>query len=162
MAVENPATDEAKITSLLGQLGVDLRTDDADYADAIADAVDAGTAELWGFLGARYAAADLADSTWAQWHATWFAIRHLCQRRINDVPESVAKECDRREKQLALVRDGKAKAPFLPNARRPVAVSGYHVDLNRVNNQVRVDRNRSTGVQKDYRRRTDPGAPDGG
>jgi hypothetical protein len=62
------------------------------------------------------------------WHATWFAVRALCRRRLNDVPKSVDEEWARRQKQLELVQQNKARAPGLANSRRPAAVTSYHVD----------------------------------
>ncbi len=162
MAVENPATTEALIVKLLGQLGVDLRLDDSvDAADDLAAAVDIGTTDLWFYLAARYAATDIAASTWAQWHATYFAVRFLCERRNNDVPTALEKACKRREDQLLLIQKGKAHAPYLANSRRPAAVTTYHVDGRRYNNQERVDTNRSTGKAKGYVRPTDTTSPDG-
>lgn len=159
MAVEYPYTTAERVTKLAGQLGVDLRLDDSADADADLEwAVDTSTAELEFYL-ARYAQVDCAASEWVIAHATYFAVRVLCQRRLNDVPESVEKEWVRREKQLMLVQQRKADAPRLARSRRPVAVTNYVVDLRRFNNQVRVDRTKSTGVAKDYRR-PDAHAPD--
>jgi hypothetical protein len=59
-----------------------------------------------------------------------------------------------------LVRQRKAKAPRLAKSRRPATVSNYHVDQRKFNNQVRVDKSRSTGVAQDYRRVVDDTATD--
>lgn len=161
--VDTPYTTEALITRLIGQLGLDLRADDSPDIDTatdyMEDAIDTGSADLDFFLS-RYAAADIASNNWCQQHATWFAVRRWCLRRLNDVPKSVLDECKRREDQLMLVLQGKVPAPRLARSRRPVAVTNYHADQRRFNNQVRVDRNRSTGVAKDYRRVDDPSSPD--
>ncbi len=161
MAVEYPYTTEALITSLAGQLALDLRLDDsADAADDLEFAIDEASAQVGFYLQDRYSDADAAQNRWAQGHATYFAVMVLCQRRLNDVPESVAKEWARREKQLMLVAERKLKVPGLAASRRPVAVTNYHVDLRRFNNNVRVDRSKSTGIAQDYRRPTDDTAPD--
>jgi phage gp36-like protein len=163
MAAEYPFTTEAQITSIAGQLALDLRLDDsADAASDLADAIDQATWDVYGYLYPRYSDSLAAENGWVQWHAAWLAVRALCIRRLNDVPESVAKECDRRLKQLEKVQARVMEVPGLAKSRRPVAVTNYHVDLNRYNNQIRVDRNKSTGVAQDYRRRTDDTAPDGG
>lgn len=160
MAVETPYTTEALVTRLAGQLAVDLRTDHAlDPETEMQDAIDAGTVDVDFYLADRYAAADIAASEWAIKHATYFALRYLCLLRLNGMPESVAKEVERRMNELELVRTRHARAPRLANSRRPVAVSNYHVDLRRFNNQVRTDRSRSTGVAEDYNRPLDH-APD--
>jgi hypothetical protein len=155
MSVTYPYTTEGDVAALAGQFAIDLRLDDS--ADAAADmewGIDAGTSEADFYLQ-DYSQTDLAASDWVQKHATYFALRALCQRRLNDVPEALAKECERREKQLTLVLQRKARAPRIAKSRRPVAVTNYTVDLRRFNGPVRVDKNRSTGQAKDYRRATD-------
>lgn len=160
MAIAPAYTSEARIVRLVGQLGTDLRLDDlGDDTAAVQDAVDAGTAELDFYLQ-RYLQAEIAASEWAQLHATWFAVRFLCRRRLNDVPKSVQDECDERKKQLQLILEGKVPAPRLAHTRRPCAVTGYTADLRRYNNQIRVDKNRSTGVAGDLPRSSDPTSPD--
>lgn len=158
MAVEYPYTTEARVLLLAGQLGVDLRLDDADesddYADAMSWAIDAGTVEVDGYCQ-QYSQADLAASAWVMTHADYFALRALCQRRLNDVPESLAKECERREKQLMLVLQRKFPVPRVAKSRRPVAVTNYNVDLRKYNNTIGVDKTRSTGVAQDYKRPVD-------
>lgn len=158
MAVAIPYTTEARITRLIGELGIDLRVDDAadsgEEDDYFEDCIDTGTVEVDFYLS-RYSQADIATNDWCIQHATWFAVRRMCQRRLNDVPESVSKECDRREKQLMLVLQRKVDAPRLAKSRRPVAVTNYHTDLRKFNNQIRVDRSKSTGVAQDYNRPTD-------
>lgn len=161
MAVEYPYTTEAFIISLAGQLALDLRLDDS--ADAEADlewAIDTGTVETDGYLANRYAESVLAENRWVQMHATYFAVRALCQRRLNDVPESIEKACERSEKALLKVQDRKAVVPRAAETRRPIAVCNYHVDLRRFNNTIRVVPSKTTGVAEDYRRAVDDLAPD--
>ncbi len=160
MAVDTAYTTEAQILKVVGQLGIDLRLDDSVDRDGdVLYAVETGTDELDFYLQ-RYAIASIAASDWANKHATWFAIRALCQRRLNDIPETVKLECERREKQLQGILDGKYHAPRLANTRRPAAVTGYTTDPRRFNNKIRVDRSRSTGLAEGYQRPTDDTAPD--
>jgi hypothetical protein len=161
MAVEYPFTTEDKILAIIGQLGVDLRLDDAADADEVMEfAIDEATGEVFFYLYPRYSAALASQNNWVQWHAAWFAVLVLCRRRLNDVPQSVKEEWARREKQLTKVQELKASVPELARSRRPAVVTGYTVDLRRFNNQVRVDRSKSTGVAKNYRRAHDDSAPD--
>jgi phage gp36-like protein len=161
MAVEYPYTTESLIVTRLGQLGVDLRLDDsADAESDLEQVIDDATWEVDYYLQDRYLQSDASANGWVQAHATAFAVLFLCQRRGNDPPESLVKECERRSKQLENVRKRQAHVPRLAQARRPAVVTGYSVDLRRFNNQVRVDRSKSTGVAKDYRRATDDAAPD--
>lgn len=160
MAVPYPFTTESKIVSIVGRLGVDLRLDDADDTAAdMSDVIDEATGEIYFYLQ-RYALSDIASNNWAQWHATWFAVRALCQRRLNDVPTSVEAEWERREKQLQMVMEGKVAGPGLQASRRPIAVNGYTMDQRRFNNQVRVDRSKTTGVAKNFIVPVDVKAPD--
>ncbi len=161
MPVTVPAfTTVDRVTTLVGQLGIDLRLDDAADADATMDAcVEAGTQDVWFFLSA-YDPVELSQSVWTQLHATWFAVRYLCQRRLNDLPAAVKDECERREKQLQMVLERKVDAPGVAKTRRGAAVSNYDTDLRRWNVQVRVNRPKSTGVAKGYIRPTDPTAVD--
>lgn len=163
MAVDYPYTTEARVLLLAGRLGVDLRLDDVAETglddDATEWAIGVGTVEVDGYCQ-QYAQADLAASAWVMTHADYFALRALCQRRLNDVPEALAKECERREKILMLVLQRKFPVPRVAKSRRPVVVSGYNVDLRRPNNTVRTDRSRSTGVAEGYKRPTDQTAPD--
>lgn len=156
MAATIPAfTDPDRVLDLVGALGIELRQDDVPDADATMDyAVEQGTVDVAFYLSA-YDLTLASQNQWVQVNATWFAVKYLCQRRLNDVPKSVADECERREKLLQLVLERKATAPGLAKSRRGGVVSNYQVDLRRWNNQVRVDKNRSTGVAKDYVRPSD-------
>lgn len=160
---QTPYTTAARVTRLVGTLGIDLREDDGadddEKAQYLADAIDQGSSDLDFYL-ARYAEADIAASEWCAANATWFAVRALCLRRLNEQPEGVRLECERREQLLMLVLQGKVRPPRLPNSRRAATVTNSTVDLRKFNNQVEVDRSRSTGVARDYRRNTDQNAPD--
>lgn len=160
MAVDTPYTTEALITRLVGELGLDLRADDDPGAtdDFMDDAIDAGTVAVDKYLY-EYSVAGIAASRWAQEHATWFAVRRWCQRRLNDVPVSVEKECEERKKELELIRTRRSQAPRIAKTRRPAVVTTHTVDLRQYNNQVRVDKTRSSGRAEGYRR-PDSGAPD--
>lgn len=162
MAVATPYTTAALVTRLVGQLGVDLREDDAaDGTESglyMQDAVDVGTSDLDFYLS-QYLQAGIAADEFCQRCATFFAVRYLCMRRLNEVPGGVLKECERREKMLELVRTGRARLR-IAKTRRAATVTNHVVDLRRFNNQVRTDRNRSTGVAQDYVRPMDPSSPD--
>lgn len=147
------------IEDLIGSLGVELRTDDADEQTLVDQAIEYASGRI-DFYCARYAGAELAANRWVEGAATFIAVRWLCFRRLNEVPKSIEKEWEERLAELELIQQGKAVVPGAATSRRPVTVTNPHVDLRRPNNQVRVDRTRSTGVAKDYRRPTDPTAPD--
>lgn len=159
MAVDTPYTTEARIIAVCGQLAIDLRTDDVpDYATHISDAIDAGTSEA-DYYYVDYLQSAVADDEFAQQCATWFAVRWLCEHRLNEPSAAVDKECERKEKKLELIRTRKAKVR-IPKTRRPVVTTAYTMDNRRWNNQVRVDQSRSTGVAKNYTRPTDNSSPD--
>lgn len=153
-------TTAAAVTELAGQLAVDLRTDDTDLDTAVAAAIDFASGEV-DFYCSRYAQAELAANRWVANTAAFIAVRWLCLRRLNEVPKAVQAEWeDDLKPKLEAVQQGKASVPRAAATRRPGTVTNYHVDLRRFNNQGRVDRNRSTGQARDYKRPTDPTAPD--
>jgi hypothetical protein len=159
MSVATPYTTEARIARLMGQLGLDLRTDDVPDSDAHIDsAIDAGTCEA-DFFYADYAVAGVAADEMAQQAATYFACRWLCEHRLNEPSAGLDKACERLEKKLELIRTRKAR-PRIARARRPAVVTTHTVVLRDFNNQGKVDTTRSTGVAKDYKRPTDYSAPD--
>jgi len=151
------------VEALAGEMAIQLRSDDLPDEDddgAFMDsAIDYASGRI-DFYCSRYSETELAANRWVKGVAVLIALRKWCQRRLNAVPESVELEWEERQKELELIRQGKAIVPNAANARRPVSVTNYTVDQRRVNNQVRVDRSRSTGPAKDYRRSTDPTAPD--
>jgi hypothetical protein len=150
------------VVALAGQMAVDLRTDDVPDLDAhLESAIDFASGRI-DFYCARYSQTELASNRWVKGVAEFVAVMWLCQHRLNAVPESIAKEWEERRAELELIQKRQAEVPRAARSRRPVTVSNHTVDLQRRNNQVRVDRNRSTGVAKDYRRRADENAPDGG
>lgn len=153
-------TTADRITTLVGQLGVDLRTDDDTGGGVVTAAIDFASGEIDWYCS-RYAASELASNRWIANTATFLAVRWLCMHRLNSVPDSIQKEWeDDLKPKLDLIHEGKAIVPGAAASRRPITVTSQNVDLRRWNNQVRTDPNRSTGVSKDYRRPIDPTAPD--
>jgi hypothetical protein len=148
------------VTALAGQLAVDLRTDDGDAGDLLAAAIDYASGRV-DFYCARYSQTELAASRWVQGVATFIALRWLCLHRLNEVPASIAEEWDERKAELEQIQNGTGTVPGAANSRRPLSVTNYHVDLRRTNRQVRVDRDRSTGLAQGYSRPTDPTAETG-
>ena len=153
-------TDSTAIADLVGQLGVDLRTDDGDTATLLAEAIDHGSSEIDFYSQQKYLPTDLAANRWVKQAATAFAVEGLCFRRLNAIPENVVAWADRYREKLQGVLEGKWQIPGCSRTRRPVTVTNQRVDLQRPNNQVRTDKTRSTGVANGYTRPTDPTAPD--
>ena len=151
-------TSPDEIDHLAGTTGVDLRTDDADVVDVTAEAILYAGGELEFSAQGKYSNLDTLQ--WIRNVATAFALEYLCQRRLNSVPESLAERCERYRKKLELVEAGKLVIPGATRSRRPVTVTNSNVDLRRANNQVRVDKSRSTGVARNYPRVVDEVAPD--
>lgn len=153
-------TSADKIIRLVGQKGVDLRTDDDDAVDLIIEAVGYATGQV-DYYCSRYAAADLAASQWVQDVATFIAVRWLCIHRLNRPPKSIQAEWeDTLKPQLERIQEGKAEVPRAAASRRAITVTTQRVDLRKANNQLVTDRTKSTGVAKDYKRSTDHTAPD--
>ncbi len=159
-SVAIPYTTSARVTDLIGTLGLSLRDDDETdtTGDFMTLAINAGTSDADVYL-IRYTQANCATDEYVAQSATWFAVRWWCLHRLNDLPAGVDAECKRREKLLEKVRTGKAKLR-LPATRRAVVTTNYHVDLRKINDQVGVDTSRSTGIADGYKRVIDETAPD--
>lgn len=155
MADYSSATE---IDQLAGTTGVDLRTDDATEATIVQEAIDYAGGELDFYAQGRWSSLDSVQ--YVRNAATHLALEWLCLRRLNSVPASLAKACDRYREKLELVMLGKVVIPGATRSRRQVTVTNQVVDLRRANNQVRTDRTRSTGTANGYTRPTDSTAPD--
>lgn len=150
------------VIALAGQMSVELKLDDLDPAEAdefMAEAIDYASGRI-DFYCAKYGQAELAGNRWVKGIAVLVALRKLSSRRGNRPTKGMEKEWEERQAELELIRQGKGRVPGAATSRRPVTVTNTHVDLRRTNNQIRVDKARSTGVAKDYRRPVDPTAPD--
>lgn len=160
-------TTAQDVYNLAGEMAIDLRTDDnatipnaPSVDDLIDGAIDYASGRIDFYCLTKYSGAELASNRWCRGIATLLALHYLCRRRLNEVPSSLQTEWEERLEELKAVQKGTAVVPGAARSRRPAVVSTPSVDLNRRNNQVRVDPNRSTGVAKDYRRSTDTNAPD--
>jgi hypothetical protein len=156
----NEYTTSTEMEALAGELGIDLRSDDADQSDLSDRAVLYAGGRIDFYCQDRYLASDLALSQYVRDAATAFGLQWWAMRRMNSVPESLASMIDQYIKELTLVLEKRAGIPRTPTSRRAVVTSNQNVDLRRANNQVRVDRSRSTGVAKGYNRVVDQTAPD--
>lgn len=155
-------TTPQAVTDLAGELAVELRTDDGSdqtEMDGFVDsAIEYASSRIDFYIGGRVAASELAVNRWVAGVATVFALHWLCLRRLNSAPGALETERTERLEELKLIQQGKAQVPGAARSRRPITLTNQRVDLNRPNHQIRTDRTRSTGVAKDYPRRTDPGA----
>lgn len=159
MSVTNACTTETRIVALAGQLALDLRTDDvADYDAHIEGAIQYATDELLNYYYVDYLESAVADDNFAIQCATFFAVEWLCLHRLNEPSASLEKKCEELRKKLELIRTRKARTR-IAKSRRPGVVTNSTVVLRDVNNQVKVDTTRSTGVAQDYRR-PNANAPD--
>lgn len=155
-----PYCTPGDVIAVAGQWAIDLRTDDVPDLDAhLALAIEYASGRI-DYYCHRYAQPVLAANRWVKGVAEIVAVRWLCIHRLNNCPQALDTEWEERRAELDEVRAGRSEVPRAPRTRRAVTVTNSTVDLRRVNNQVRVDRARSTGVAKDYRRPIDPKAPD--
>ncbi len=154
-------TSQDAINRYAGTLGVDLRMDDAaDPTVLYQEAIGYAKGEVLFYGQNRYEEDDLATSQFVENVATAFATEWLCERRLNATPETLFAKCERYRQQLQLVLERKAEIPGIPRSRRAVVVTNQNVDLRKANNQIRVDKSRSTGVVTGYPRVVDETAPD--
>jgi len=155
-----PYTTEDRISLLVGQLGVDLRTDDDDPSGLLEAAIDYGSNQIE-FYCSKYSTTELAANGWVNDAATFAAVMWLCVHRLNEVPNSIQKIWDETwAVQLSLIQQGKAVVPRAATSKNPLGATNYHVDLRRLNNQIRVDKSRSVGKTDGYVRPIDYSAPD--
>lgn len=153
-------TTAARIILKAGPLAVELRTDDDD-ADAILTQCCQTATNQVDWYCEKYSQTELAANGWIQDAATVYATMELCKHRLNPIPGELQKEWDEDYLvKLDAIQKGKAVVPRAATSRNPASVTNYAVDLRRPNNQVRVDRSRSTGQAQDYTRPTDQNAPD--
>jgi len=155
-------TDADAVAARIGQLGLDLRTDDDSQPTLVEAAIDYGSARVDFYCGGgtRYAPAELAASRWVQAVATLAAVMWLCRHRLNEVPASILEEWEEFLAELQAIQKGTAEVPGAARSRRGATVTNQRVDLRLANNNNRTDRGRSTGVAKDYKRPVDYRAPD--
>ena len=153
-------TTAKAVTDLVGQLALDLRTDDVEGPEFLDQAIEHGSGEIDFYAQGKYLTSDLASNRWVSNGATAFAVEFLCLRRLNEIPKGVKEWADQYREKLQGVLEGKWQIPGCSRTRRAVTVTNQHVDLRRPNNQVRTDTTRSTGVAQGYTRPTDPTAPD--
>lgn len=155
-----PYTTATQIDLLAGTMAVDLRTDDGVEATLVAQAIDYASNQIE-FYCSRYSVTELAANGWVQDAATIIALKWLCLRRLNSVPDGIKAEWEEVFlPQLTKILEGKATVPRAATARNPVSVTNHSTDLRRLNNQIRVDRSRSPGVADGYVRPMDIMAPD--
>lgn len=154
-------TTAADLDALAGTLAIDLRGDDAaDQSALTAAAVAHGSARVDFYCQDRWPAAVLAANAYVREAATALSLEWYCLRRLNDVPASLKALADGFREELRLVLENKANIPRAAKARRAITVTNPVVVLRKPNNQVRVDRSRSTGVREGYPVPYDETAPD--
>lgn len=157
----DPYCTAGDITTLAGQLAVNLRTDDVADIDSHLESAATWARGRIDFYCSRYSQTVLAGNEWINGVATFLGVFWLCTHRLNEVPTSIQKMWEEEYKpELVLIQKGQAEVPRAAKTRRPITVTNTNIDNRRFNNQIRVDTTRSTGVAKDYKRPTDPNAPD--
>lgn len=143
-------TTEANVNNVLSAQGTLYRAD--DDLDSIAESgvvdycIDFASRQVDFYLAGRYDTDDFATNEWVEKATTILAACILSARRGNDVPNSLAAECDQWKEMLEKARLGHADIPGLtPNATHPLLVSGMTVDLRYRDHPIRRSRARSTG-----------------
>lgn len=95
----------------LSQEAVNLRLDDLSGAG---DYIEEASAEIDMMLLGRYPAARLAANPWVKFCCRSIACEFLCIRRGQDIPASIATDCERYRAQLALIASGAIRLPNTP------------------------------------------------
>ena len=105
---------ETQLDDLLSSFGVQVRTDDEDSGSTdesqIQPVIERATADVNFSLMQRYPLAIIAPSgtaiTWVKWATAIIAAVYLCQRRGNDVPETLVEAFDETKAKLKEIADG--------------------------------------------------------
>ena len=105
---------ETELDDLLSSFGVQTRTDDADAGSTdetqITPVTERATSDVNFALMQRYPLSILAPGgtaiTWVKWATAIIAAVYLCQRRGNDVPESLAEGYAETKTKLDEIRTG--------------------------------------------------------
>lgn len=147
--------DAESVEKRVGELALDLRTD--DIPGVVSDSIAEGSALVELFLRAKHPAADFTAIPWVWYCCRAFTVRALCRRRLNGVPEEVAKEAEEYETQARELAAGTLTLLDLPRAPGGIAVSNQHVQHGRYP-ALGVERRRSTNPSAPTRRTFDRGS----
>lgn len=148
-------TTEAALALKLGQVGVDLRSD--DDPTALADVIDEASATVDGHLLSKYTAAALAANREVGHACRAIACMYLCERRGEPPPASVENAYKRYLEWLKAVAAGTVVLPGAARVASGPIVSNQRVALDRYPSLV-VLRPQSTRPAQASPRRTDPDA----
>ena len=142
------------VAARLSEAAVELRTDDIS---SIGDCIDEASAEIEVWIGSKIKPGALTGNRWAKYCCRSLACEYLCIRRGQDVPNSIAGDCERYREQLKQIAAGVIKLPNVPTSPGGIGVSNQRYDGNRYPALV-TERPRSTPLAKTPARRFDPGA----
>jgi phage gp36-like protein len=151
----------ADVIARLSEVAAELRTDDIPIADVttnVGDCISEASAEIDAMLGARYQTAQLTDNRWVKFCTRAIACAFLCVRRGQDVPASIAADCERYREQLAKFASGTIVLPGVATVPSGPGVSNQSYDNSRYP-ALRVERPRSLPADRfPPRTRIDPNA----
>lgn len=147
--VDNALCSETDMQRLFSAAGVlsfaDHDADGTADTGVTDDCINQATGEIQ-FYCNQYAAADLADSTLVSRWATVLAVRFLCQRRGNGVPDSIESEYQDIKENLKEVRAG-FPIPGVPYRTNSLpTMSNVRIDRRFPDSTVRVTPNNSTNA----------------
>lgn len=146
-------TTTAKIKKQISLDAYTLRTDDSATdtdVNLISQVIDDASLEALEYLGLNYSMAELQASNVVEKHTRYIAVKILCERRINPVPQSAIL---RYEKTIAYLEQLQSMEKMLPDA---MPGKGFAPVLSNVSEKRRplphaaVDRRRSTGKGEGY------------
>ena len=101
----------AKVVLRMGQVGVDLRTDDAVQTDAVNDCIDQASNDAEEHFAQCYTLSDLQTNTFVSDGVTDIAVYYLCFRRMNIPNEGAAAGYEKAIQSFNRVRVGASRIP---------------------------------------------------
>jgi hypothetical protein len=134
----------------------DHAVDSTERARLTTQGINWATSRVNFYCQRRYESSDLADSWLVNDWATVVAVRWLCTRRGNSVPQSIQALYDEVIGDLEQVRDGKMQLPDIGSRSVEWMVwSNVKVDWRYPLRRVRVQRPISERSERNYRQRND-------
>ncbi len=142
---------QAELEDILGEAAVRSASDDARSGvgddNRVTAAIERAAVEMNGAIELQYPTlASLSSNDWCKWCNAYLACLYLLARRNNKVPASVETEAATYRLQLEDIRWGRWQIPEqLPQGDHRASVSNFTVELQKVNQKVRVVEDSSTG-----------------
>ena len=139
-------TSADEMVAIISQLGIDLRVDDSTDILQLPPVINEATDTINLYLYYRYEDHDLADNTIIRRWCSFIAVRLLCIRRANPIPEAIETHYQEIIGWLEKCKTGQFPIPRLPTRLDfAPALSNFKINDRFKVNKIRVQPSISTG-----------------